>query len=331
MNMDASIAKGAPDTLEQAEHWFIRVSDPDCPGEVRAACARWRATSAEHEAAYLRVEDSWSLGGEALAGDPSMQLALRRAARPTPRRRRRWLLPAAAAAAVLLVSLLLVPYTLHQRPADGVEYTTAIGQQRTVTLPDGSSMVLDTDSDVRVRYGNARRRIDLLRGRAQFRVQGNPDWPFVVHAQGGTVTAVGTWFQVRLDREKTDVTLLEGKLAIATRHRGVERHAALLARQRLAFDRSGTISPVGVADLQAAEGWTAGKLFVDDWRLADLLQEMNRYSTHTVEVADPSVGNLRISGVFRTDDQQTLLLILEQGWSLQASRTAAGRVVLSRR
>lgn len=329
MNMEANIPKGRPDTAEEAELWFVRVTDPGCPPEQRAAFERWRAASADNEAAYRQAELLWSLGAEAIADDTFLQFAAHRATR-APRRRRPWALPALAAAA-LVAAAILVPRWLPQRERVGSEYTTAVGQRRTVTLPDGSSMVLDTNSDVRVSYDGTERHIDLLHGRAQFHVQGNKHWPFVVHAQDGTVTAVGTRFQVRLDPDKVHVALLEGKLAIATQHDGDSRHASLLAGQQLEFDRSGEIGPVRPVDLQVAEGWTDGKLFVDNWRLVDLVAEMNRYSRTQLELGDPSLADLRISGVFRTDDQKTLLLVLQQGWSIRAAQTAPGRLMLSRR
>ena len=83
-------------------------------------------------------------------------------------------------------------------------------------------------------------------------------------------------------------------------------------------------------DLQQAQGWTQGKLFVHDWRLPQLLAEMNRYSTTKVAIGDPSLQNIHISGVFRTGDQQTFLAMLQQGWSIRATRAGDKRIVLSR-
>ncbi|HKT28109.1 FecR family protein, partial [Dyella sp.] len=189
----------------------------------------------------------------------------------------------------------------------------------------------DTDSEVSVSYSPDTRRVDLRHGQAQFSVQGNHAWPFVVHAGSGTVTAVGTQFQVRLDGDSTDVALLKGKLAIATQTPdGMTQSASLIGGEGLAFDASGHITPVHPLDLQQAQGWTEGKLFVHDWRLPRLLLEMNRYSNTKLSIGDPSLQNIHVSGIFRTSDQQTFLQLLQQGWAIRAKRVSDTQVVLLR-
>lgn len=321
---------GQPD---EAEHWFVRLLEPDCSDDDRAAFDRWYSARPEHAHAYREVERLWVLGADA-AKDPAViaaaELALRET-RPEARRRLpRWFVPAMAAAAVLLAALVVVPRWLasHMTP-DGTRYATTIGQMRSVNLDDGSTILLDTDTVVVERYSADVRRVDLLHGKAQFHVQGNKAWPFVVHARNGTVTAVGTRFQVRVNDDAAIVTLLEGKLAIATRSSSGSRLASLSAAEQLEFDSSGAIGPVHPADMQAAEGWAEGKLFVHDWLLPDLLSEMNRYSSVEVRIADPSLRTMRISGVFHAGDQQGLLLALQKGWSIRAERTSSTLFLLS--
>ena len=335
MNMDAThngkeSCRGVPDSAEQ---WLARLLDPDCTDADREAFERWRAASPAHASAYAEAEQLWRLSAQAIDDDPDLAAAAQRALRPSaPRRTRyRWAAAAVAVAALLVVALLVVPAWLSPQAPAGTVYRTAIGQQRTISLKDGSHILLDTHSVVRVRYSDRIRRVDLLRGRAQFSVHGDEHWPFVVHARNGTVTALGTRFQVRLDDDKVDVTLLHGKLAIATRVDGNVRHASLISRQQLNFDRAGVIGPVQPTDMAQARGWTAGKLFVHDWRLPRLLTAMNRYSTTQLVIGDASLDKLRISGVFHVGDQQTLVQALEQGWPIEATHAADGRVVLARK
>lgn len=337
MNMQGKNNKATHNTraLGEAERWFVRLLDPDCTAAERDAFERWRANNAAHAAAYHQIERIWAMSGDAVSRDPALALAARRALHaPAVRpKHRRWPVFTAAALVVLSLAALFVPNWHASRTAPtGTEYSTIIGQQRTVTLTDGSSVLLDTNSQMMVRYSDSVRRVDLRRGRAQFSVQGNRQWPFVVHAQDGTVTAVGTRFQVSLDGNQVDVTLLEGRLAVATQADAKVRHAALMSRQQLHFDSStGTIGPVQPADMLLAEGWTTKKLFVHDWRLPALLDEMNRYSSTKVVIGDPSLRQLRISGVFHLGDQKTLLVALEEGWSIHATKTTLGRVFLWRK
>jgi transmembrane sensor len=316
----------------EAEQWFVRLLDPGCSAAQRAEFERWRAAHPEHALAYREIELLWKLSEDAIK-DPAVMAAAKRALQPEPRLRapRRWFVPALAAAAALLLAVALPHWLATPATPAGIAYTTTVGQQRTITLTDGSSILLDTDSEVIVQYSERTRRVDLLHGQAQFSVHGNHAWPFVVHAGAGTVTAVGTHFQVRLDDQGTDVALLEGKLAIATQTPdGGTQDASLVGGQGLAFDTNGQITPVHAVDVQRAQGWTHGQLFVHNWRLADLVAEMNRYSNTKLQLADPSLENIRISGVFRTSDQQTLLLLLQQGWSIRAQRINDTRIQLLR-
>jgi transmembrane sensor len=320
-------------SYDEAEHWFVRLLDSDCPAEERAAFERWRDADPAHAAAYREIELLWIRSREAVK-DPVLMAAAKRALlrEPEVRTPRRWLFPAMAAGLAALVAVVVVPRWLATRTDPvGVAYTTVAGQQETVKLSDGSSILLDTDSEVVVRYSDRTRRVDLLRGQAQFSVQGNHAWPFVVHAAHGTVTAVGTQFQVRLDDHATDVALLKGKLAIeAQSPDGETQDASLVGGQGLAYDESGHITSVHALDMQQAQGWTQGKLFIHDWRLPDLLAEMNRYSNTKLQVGDASLQDIRISGVFRTNDQQTLLLSLQQGWPIRAHRISATQIELLR-
>lgn len=337
MNMDERFADYGPATSldDEAGVWFVRLLEPNCPDHVRAEFERWRAASPAHAAAYREIVYLWKQGEDA-ARDPEIMAAAGRAlhsSRAEPRLSHGWLYPVAALTFSAALALVAIP-RWYAVPADpqGTHYATLAGQQRTVHLKDGSSIVLDTGTELVERYSDKTRRIDLLHGQAQFQVQGNPKWPFVVHAQSGTVTAVGTEFQVRINNDETAVTLLKGKLAIANQSPdGTPQFASLTAGEQLAFEQSGRIGPVHPADVHVAEGWVEGKLFVHDWRLPDLLAEMNRYSTTQLQIGDPSLQDIRISGAFHTGDQATLIAALQQGWPIRADHVSAERVVLVRR
>jgi transmembrane sensor len=313
----------------EAEQWFARLLDADCPREQRVAFERWRDADPRHAAAWRELERLWQCSAEA-ARHPAVMAAARRAWRGE-QDSRRWLVPAMAAGLAALLAVVLPRWLSGPPDPVGITYATTTGQQRTVQLTDGSSILLDTDTRLAVRYGARARRVDLLRGQAQFHVHGDHAWPFVVHAGLGTVTAVGTTFQGRTGEDATDVALLEGKLSIATRASdGAPQQVALASGQSLSFDRSGRITPAHALDPQQAQGWTQGKLFVHDWRLPQLLAEMNRYSTTKLTIGDPSLEYIRVSGVFRTGDQSALLRMLREGWAIGARRISDAQIVLQR-
>ncbi|MDC0000553.1 FecR domain-containing protein [Porticoccaceae bacterium] len=124
----------------------------------------------------------------------------------------------AIAAATLLGVGSLVFTTYFQAPAFNTSnglYQTAIGQQSTATLSDNSSIILNTNSKVRVEYTDSVRKIYLLQGEAHFDVASNKKVPFQVYAGDGLVQAVGTAFTVYLQQDEVvKVTVTEGKVKV---------------------------------------------------------------------------------------------------------------------
>ncbi|HEX7815187.1 FecR family protein [Dyella sp.] len=318
---------------DEAERWFVRLLEEDCPPRIREEFERWRAADPGNAQAYREVEYLWKQSGDAIK-DAAVAAAARRAlhhapAEPSFLRRLRWWFPAAGLALAGILAVVAIPHFSAPVIPEGAHYVAMAGQQRTVQLSDGSSVLLNTDTEIVERYSDRTRRVDLVRGQAQFQVQGNKAWPFVVFAQHGTVTAVGTQFQVRINGDTTGVVLLKGKVDVATEAPdGPTRSVTLNAGQQVAFDRSGRIENVQPADTELAKGWTQGKLFAHDWRLVDLLAEMNRYSATQLSIGDASLQDLRISGAFRTGDQENLILALQSGWPIRAERVKPGQVVL---
>lgn len=315
----------------EAERWFLRVQEPGATGAERLAADRWRAAHPGHEAAWRQVEAIWGATAE-LAGDPAIAEALREAERPAPRAPRRWRSwpgTGGLLAALAVVVAVAPPWSWSDRMF-GVRHATALGEQRTVTLADGSIAILDTATVLRERNSDDLRRIDLEHGQADFQVRQDPARPFVVHVAGGTVTALGTRFQVRLEDTAAAITLLEGSVQVAPPDSRRTRHApaTLVPGQRLRFDATRDDWATDTVDLEAARGWAEGQLRARNWRLADLLAEMNRYVTTPLRLGDPALADLPISGTFHVGDQASLVLTLERGWSLRARPTADGGLVL---
>ena len=94
-------------------------------------------------------------------------------------------------------------------------YVTAVGQQKSIEMSDGSTLQLNTNSQVEVSYNNSYRNIRLIQGQVHFDVAKNPELPFRVYAGSGRVQAVGTAFTVYLKDKDVDVLVTEGRVALA--------------------------------------------------------------------------------------------------------------------
>lgn len=325
------------ETHAVAQQWFARLLAPDCSETERAAFMRWRAADPAHDAAYRQVEAIWEHSA-GLKDDSDIAAALQDALRPVRQRRRVWFdgWPSLATAATVVIAVALVLWsTWPGNTPPPMRYATALGEQQTITLEDGSQVVLDTDTELLVRFGQRERSLTLQRGQAGFTVQKDKNRPFVVNAASGTVTATGTQFQVRLTDRSGIVTLLEGQVVIASQSGEQRQTATLSPNERIVIQPDGHLTNrqrISVTELVGLRGWTEGNLVVEEWSLANAVAEMNRYSDTKLRLADPSLGSILVSGVFKTGDQKSFALALEYGWSIRADqRPAAREIVLSRK
>jgi transmembrane sensor len=193
------------------------------------------------------------------------------------------------------------------KPSYG-EFTTGKGERRTIDLADGTALTLNTDSAVRVAYAPGRRFVRLLRGQVLFEVAKDRRRPFVVEAADRQVTALGTVFEVMLDRDRMHVTLVEGKVVVDA----VSDHpvnAAIIKPMVLAPGQEfvaaiGSSPQLVQVDVDQQLRWREGFVEFNDVPLTEATEEMNRYSSRRLVIHDDATGSLRISGVFRTDNPE---------------------------
>lgn len=329
--MNSATQPDMRDVHDQAEDWFARLRAPDCRKEDRIACRQW-LEDPHNRAAYREVKRVWECTA-ALQMSPEIaqatEMAMRGSASHYNVPRRRWRIPAAAAA-VAMLALALSPLTpWGQR---GNHYETATGEQRRITLADGSKVLLDAESDLTVRYGERERTLVLKKGQAQFDVEKDPHRPFIVRAADGSVRAIGTAFQVRVIGNEVLVTLLEGKVAVDVPSiTPAAQPETLIAGEQVAYSTRKSVFRKQEADLEVAKGWTYGDLVFKRWRLDDLVAEMNRYSITKLVIEDPSLGGLVVSGRFHAGDHESLILALESDWPVRATTGVGGEVALYRR
>lgn len=321
------------DRSDQAEHWFQRVHAEDCTRQERERFRQWQADHPEHAAAYARTEHLYRRAAD-LRLDPKWRAEANAARQRTAQasRRRRTMRWGLSVAAMLLLAIGIGARLWDPAPPEQ-HYATATGERRTLALDDGSSVVLDTDSALTVRYSRHQRYLHLERGQAQFSVAKAAEWPFVVQAANGTVRAVGTQFQVRKDVAAVRVTLLEGIVTVtapAATPGGGERSATLAAGEQLSFD-DGQLWLLEPANVEVASSWVRGEFVFEGLPLAEMIEEMNRYSTAKILMSDSSLRDLPVSGAFYHNDQGSLIQALELGWSLRAERISPTEIVLHRR
>lgn len=202
-------------------------------------------------------------------------------------------------------------------------FATGTGEQRVVHLPDGSTIELNSESRVRILFSERERDVELVEGQALFKVARDSIRPFVVQSAGTRVRAVGTQFDVYRRVSGTQVTVVEGRVAVFTQE--------ALPPAQLTVDRSAgeagapsvlvstgeqvTVTDQEVpkprpANLRAATAWTQRELVFDMTPLAEVAQEFNRYNTRKLVIGDPVVAAFHVTGIFPSADPVLLLRFL---------------------
>jgi len=284
---------------EQAAEYFVRRHVASL-AERRSRNA-WLDADPGHAQAYADQQRLWDCAGD-LADDPELQ-ALKTAGLAALNRRR-WLQPrrliALAASLVVLIGAGSLFSRLVGTPQP-VAYATALGEQRTETMTDGTEIVLNTDSAVQVSYSKDRRAVALRQGEAQFEVAHDAARPFVVSVGHDTVTALGTRFQVRREPGSTIVTLLQGSVEIA---HGGERYRLRPDERAVISSRTGV--SIASIDPESARAWLEGWLRFRGAPLAEVIAEANRYSPRKLRLGDPRLANVQLSGTFRAGDSASI-------------------------
>lgn len=248
-------------------------------------------------------------------------------------RRRRWLTGWGLAGPAAALSLAAASSFLILRPAPATSskvLATRVGEMRRVTLADGSAVLLNTDTRLRVSINGQARDVSLLAGQARFDVVRDPSRPFRVMASGMTITALGTAFDVVALPRRTAVTLIEGKVLVRTAERSgrAARAVTLLPGQQVAFS-AGALSTPRVARIDAALAWQRATVDLSSMTLEQALAEVNRYSTTKIVVADAELGDEQVSGVFKAGDVESVAGALCAFFNLRIVRRGAGEIVLT--
>lgn len=315
--------------LEEAAAWFVEFRDIDGDGGADALTQRnfdvWLRRSPENIRAYLEIAGTWADLPAAQAGAPIDTAALMAAARDcakvvslAPLDRSRSLVrsakrPRLAAAAGVLLACGAAFLAWSQR---NVSYETGIGEQRFVTLADGSTVVLNARSRMAVRFDEGGRHIELLAGQALFDVAADSRRPFVVTSGETRVRAVGTQFDVYKKRTGTVVTVVEGRVAISSP--AIEQKNPLISAGEQVTVTPDAIRAPAAVDIAAATAWTQRRLVFNATRLADVAEEFNRYNPRPLIVEDEALGQIHISGIYSSTDPASLLgfLRLQPGVSV---------------
>jgi transmembrane sensor len=309
----------------EAARLYLKARASDGADDWKEAYA-WVALDAAHGFAFAKAEAGWDLTerlrelpegrGDTSApavvrDDPGQDVTPDDNGKPLIGRRgflAGLTVAAASVGVVTTVALRLMGTVDH--------YRTALGETRTVRLADGSLAHLNTNSSIEVALRDDIRAIKLLKGEARFDVAHDAKRPFVVDADGTLVRAVGTMFNVRLRPDVTELTVIEGIVAVRNGDSAVRR----IESGRSAAVRSGSIAVTYLepARIKQRIAWQDGMVEFDGDTLAQAVEEFNRYRATPLVIGDPAIASMRVGGAFRLDRSQDFVHALESGFGVRA-------------
>lgn len=290
--------------LEEATDWFYRVQSASHDPVLHTALQAWMDQDEAHARAWALVQRAWGLAGRtepvfarqnpAVAPKarvvPSGATPLARSLPGRAKPRRRFI--AAALVACLAFLIVASQLSLWLR----ADFATEAGESREITLEDGSQVHLSAGSAISTMFAPDRRIVALLRGEAFFRVSADAARPFSVQAEDLTVTVIGTAFDVGFTPRTFSVAVASGTVAV--KYAGGDRAVALSAGDKLSIDRTSgqpVRSAIAGEDIAA---WRSGRLIVENAAFADVIDAIGRHHSGLIVIADASLQQRRVTGVY---------------------------------
>jgi transmembrane sensor len=307
-----------PERLAEASVWIARLHSGEPDKAAVAGVKRWLRAHPMNQRALELCTEIWEESANLRRITPFAT----QVPGAVPRRYRLVSMASAAAALVLVAGMLLwlVP---------NADLATDVGEQRLVTLKDGTHVFLNTATRMAVKYDSATRLVELKTGEALFDVAKKPTWPFIVKAGDRQIRALGTSFVVRRDETQTAVTLMEGTVTVTADGSAPRaRIAPTESSETPAAPQAFTLTPgqrltilsgqarLDVTSPDKATAWRRGEIIFDDTPLSDAASELNRYSKDKLVIDAPGAQTMRVTGLFQTGDSLSFARAVAQSYGL---------------
>ena len=339
----------APGAIEAAAASWILRRDRGLTAAEQDELSQWLAADPRHGEALAEHRWGWDeldrLAGlqTSLGAVPDPDLFAPR--RKTHARRWWWIVATGSLAAAAVVTLMILVRGVRQAEATAAKpaVITAIASVLAApcerrTLDDGSVVELNRGAAVDVNFTGSVRRVTLVRGEANFTVAKDEARPFIVSAGGVEVRAVGTVFNVRLDRAEVEVVVSEGRVNVTpppSAGAAAPEAEPLAVGQRVlvalaAGDAAPRVATHSAAELAARLAWQPRLLDFTNAPLSAIVADFNRRNPVQLVVGEPTLGALRLSATFRSDNVEGFVRLMESDFGMKAEWRGEHEIVLRR-
>ena len=306
--------------------WIARFRSGSASAEEHQQFALWLAQDARNKQIMDSMLDMWA----DLAVVQQLYSDIPDATPQPAANQSRWYKGAIGAVACLVLALVLWP--ISQQPIAESLYQTALGEQQTIKLEDGSSLTLNTNSRVAVSFDEKHRALKLIKGEAFFKVAKDPKRPFEVNVGSAQVTAIGTAFNIYRSNDTSRITVVEGVVKVTELGNTTNRTPKtkiLHANQQLKATSAG-LQTATKADVRQQTAWQQGELVAQNMPLVALITQIERYHDIHILLSDPSIATLSVSGVFILSELDPILQALQVSLGLQATPVGGNSIALTR-
>jgi transmembrane sensor len=228
------------------------------------------------------------------------------------------------------------------------KYSSDYGQQKEISLDDGSIVELNTNTIIEVAFNKLQRKITLIRGEARFDVAKDKNRPFTVISGQNSFTALGTIFNVQRESiNSAELLVKEGSVLVAQANTPVKELLNAISSSKpkavrnstniisagekiaIANNISSAKKSLSTQEVKQELAWQQGILIFDGEPLKQVLKEVQRYNVIKFMPIDQDMAKLRVSGYFKTNDINALLQSLHYNFAIDAKEVASNTYALS--
>lgn len=317
-----------------ARDWIVRLTAGNVTDAELQRFKAWRDRSPEHRQAFERERVFWQqlqvLDGKS-DGMPPIRPRQRHQTRGMLRRRGFLIGGGVAAAAAVTATVVLPSLELYLN----ADFTTAVGEQADIPLPDGSVAILNTDSAIAVDFTQQLRLVTLLKGEAEFKVHPNPSSLFRVAALGGNSDALGTTFSVKAVEGVATITVREGHVRVAGPAAPIDRGAIaaggveLAASEQTSYAAGGRPSRASAVDTEVVMAWRTGRVIFEGRPFSAAIAELGRYVPERIMLAPGVRADVPVSAIFSTSDALGAVQALAKTQGLVARRIPGVMILIT--
>lgn len=307
------------DIDEQAVTWFIRLKADNVSSEEKASFLLWLNQADLHRETFNEISKLW---GDADLLQALGDVAQNRRIVPKTVPRINFKLPLAMAACLALTFL----FSNELGVLIKGDYSTGVGERKTVYFDDGSTAILNTDSSIAVSMDGPQRRVELLKGEVYFEVKPDPNRPFIVQADHSTTRVLGTRFFVHEKTDSDEVKVVSGRVEVNDRG-ALKQPQILHDSEAVSVDASG-LGEILLLSSTLTTSWVNGFLVFENVPLENVISQIRRYRSGLVIYKDNTLRGLKINGRINLRESDDMLKVLGKNLSVKMTYVTDWLVII---